>query len=80
MSSCSPRIYRKPLVHAEFLHVKPGKGAAFVRTKLKNYITGNLRRQDFQSRRERDPGSLGEEGLPIFSYPDGDEVTDALLS
>ncbi|XLR41918.1 hypothetical protein S83_026578, partial [Arachis hypogaea] len=25
----------------EFLHVKPGKGAAFVRTKLKNYVTGN---------------------------------------
>lgn len=24
----------------EFLHVKPGKGAAFVRTKLKNVITG----------------------------------------
>ena len=23
----------------EFLHVKPGKGAAFVRTKLKNVIT-----------------------------------------
>jgi elongation factor P len=25
---------------SEFLHVKPGKGAAFVRTKLKNVITG----------------------------------------
>ena len=24
----------------EFLHVKPGKGAAFVRTKLKNVTTG----------------------------------------
>lgn len=24
----------------EFLHVKPGKGAAFVRTKLKHQITG----------------------------------------
>ena len=24
----------------EFQHVKPGKGAAFVRTKLKNVITG----------------------------------------
>lgn len=27
-------------VVVEFLHVKPGKGAAFVRTKLKNAITG----------------------------------------
>jgi elongation factor P len=26
----------------EFLHVKPGKGAAFVRTKLKNVITGGV--------------------------------------
>lgn len=25
----------------EFLHVKPGKGSAFVRTKLKNVQTGN---------------------------------------
>ena len=24
----------------DFLHVKPGKGAAFVRTKLKNVMTG----------------------------------------
>ena len=27
----------------EFLHVKPGKGAAFVRTKLKNVETGKLK-------------------------------------
>ena len=26
----------------EFLHVKPGKGAAFVRTKLKNVESGNV--------------------------------------
>ena len=26
----------------EFQHVKPGKGAAFVRTKLKNVITGGV--------------------------------------
>ena len=26
----------------EFLHVKPGKGAAFVRTKLKNVTTGRV--------------------------------------
>lgn len=35
---------RMPVPHscpAEFLHVKPGKGAAFVRSKLKNFITNN---------------------------------------
>ena len=26
----------------EFQHVKPGKGAAFVRTKIKNVITGSV--------------------------------------
>ena len=26
----------------EFQHVKPGKGAAFVRTKVKNVITGSV--------------------------------------
>lgn len=26
----------------DFLHVKPGKGAAFVRTKLKNVMTGSV--------------------------------------
>lgn len=30
-----------PYKVVEFLHVKPGKGAAFVRSKLKNFLTGN---------------------------------------
>lgn len=30
-----------PCKITEFLHVKPGKGSAFVRTKYKNLITGN---------------------------------------
>ena len=34
----------------EFQHVKPGKGAAFVRTKMKNVITGTCdRRRVFSS-------------------------------
>ena len=31
----------------EFQHVKPGKGAAFVRTKLKNVITGAVLEKTF---------------------------------
>ena len=31
----------------EFLHVKPGKGAAFVRTKIKNIITGQVLERTF---------------------------------
>ena len=36
----------------EFQHVKPGKGAAFVRTKLKNVITGAVVETDFQPDRQ----------------------------
>lgn len=31
----------------EFLHVKPGKGAAFVRTKLRNVLNGGLKETTF---------------------------------
>ncbi|MFI3301081.1 MAG: elongation factor P [Candidatus Gastranaerophilales bacterium] len=33
----------------EFLHVKPGKGAAFVRSKLKNVITGQVVEKTFRA-------------------------------
>lgn len=32
----------------EFQHVKPGKGAAFVRTKIKNVITGSVVERTFR--------------------------------
>jgi translation elongation factor P/translation initiation factor 5A len=35
--------------YAEFLHVKPGKGAAFVRSKIKNLKTGNTVEKTFRS-------------------------------
>lgn len=36
-------------VGVEFLHVKPGKGAAFVRTKMRNYVTGNTVDKTFRA-------------------------------
>ncbi|MGE5559271.1 MAG: elongation factor P [Bacillota bacterium] len=33
----------------EFMHVKPGKGAAFVRTKLRNIRTGNMLEKTFNA-------------------------------
>jgi len=33
----------------EFLHVKPGKGGAFVRTKIKNLLTGQVKDLTFRS-------------------------------
>ena len=41
------------LVITEFLHVKPGKGPAFVRTKMKNVVTGRTIERTFNSGIER---------------------------
>ncbi|KAF6002411.1 hypothetical protein F1559_001758 [Cyanidiococcus yangmingshanensis] len=38
-----------PFKVIEHLHVKPGKGAAFVRTKLKNLLTGNSMERTFRA-------------------------------
>jgi len=37
----------KIYIVVDFLHVKPGKGAAFVRTKLKNIVTGQVIERTF---------------------------------
>jgi len=39
----------EPWLIVEFQHVKPGKGGAFVRTKLKNLITGRMLEETFRS-------------------------------
>ncbi|MBW1741309.1 MAG: elongation factor P [Deltaproteobacteria bacterium] len=39
----------KPFEIIDFLHVKPGKGGAFVRTKLKNMLNGRVLDQTFRS-------------------------------
>ena len=38
----------KPCMVVEFQHVKPGKGAAFVRTKLRNIISGGIVETSFR--------------------------------
>ena len=40
----------------EFQHVKPGKGAAFVRTKTKNVITGSVVETSYNRSEERRVG------------------------
>ena len=39
----------EPFLIVEFQHVKPGKGGAFVRTKLKSLLTGNVIDRTFRS-------------------------------
>jgi elongation factor P len=56
----------------EFLHVKPGKGAAFVRTKLKNVQTGNSVERTFRAG-ETVPQANLEKTTMQHTYKDGEE-------
>ncbi len=55
----------------EFQHVKPGKGAAFVRTKIKNIITGGVVEKTFRPT-EKMPKAHIERKDMEYSYNDGD--------
>ncbi|HPV01869.1 MAG TPA: elongation factor P [Clostridiales bacterium] len=55
----------------EFMHVKPGKGAAFVRTKLKNVITGATIERTF-SPTDKMPEAHIERRDMQYLYNDGD--------
>ncbi|MBD3335814.1 MAG: elongation factor P [Candidatus Eisenbacteria bacterium] len=55
----------------EFMHVKPGKGGAFVRTKLKNMVTGATVDKTFRAGEKVD--EVRVERLKVqFTYRDGD--------
>lgn len=56
----------------EFLHVKPGKGAAFVRTKLKNVQSGNVMERTFRAG-EVVPQANLEKRVMQHTYKEGDE-------
>ncbi len=55
----------------EFQHVKPGKGAAFVRTKLKNVISGGIIERTFRPT-EKFPQARIERVDMQYLYSDGD--------
>lgn len=56
----------------EFLHVKPGKGAAFVRSKLKNLITGNTVEKTWKAG-ESVMAAEVEKADAQYTYQDGEE-------
>jgi len=58
----------------EFLHVKPGKGAAFVRTKLKNIRNGAVKEQTFRAG-EKVPRARVENRKMQYLYNDGEMYT-----
>ena len=55
----------------EFQHVKPGKGAAFVRTKLKNVINGGVVERTFRPT-EKFPAARIDRVDMQYLYADGD--------
>ncbi len=55
----------------EFQHVKPGKGAAFVRTKMKNVITGGIVERSFNPT-EKFENAIIERKDMQYLYNDGD--------
>ena len=54
----------------EFQHVKPGKGAAFVRTKMRNVITGAMVETSFNPSAKFENAFVERKGME-YSYADG---------
>ena len=55
----------------EFQHVKPGKGAAFVRTKMKNVVTGAVTETSFNPTAKFEEAFVERKDM-AYSYNDGD--------
>ena len=55
----------------EFQHVKPGKGAAFVRTKMKNIINGGAVERTFRPQEKFEQARIERKDMQ-YLYQDGD--------
>lgn len=64
----------EPYYIVDFQHVKPGKGGAFVRTKLKSYLSRNLVERTFRSGERFEEPDLEEREMQ-FLYATGDDYT-----
>ena len=61
----------KVYVVVDFMHVKPGKGAAFVRTKLKNVVTGQVIELTFNPVTKFEKAQIERKQMQ-YLYNDGD--------
>jgi elongation factor P len=66
------KIDNDPYVIIEFNFVKPGKGQALYRTKLKNMINGNQFERTFRSVDNFEPADLREKKMQ-YLYKEGDK-------
>lgn len=64
-------IEGEPWVILEATHVKPGKGVAFVKTRMKNLLTGRVLERNFRSGDKVEKPDLLERPMQ-YSYPEGD--------
>ena len=62
----------EPFSIVDFLHVKPGKGGAFVRTTLKSLMTGNVIERTFRSGEKIDKPDLEEKTMQYLYENDGE--------
>lgn len=62
----------EPFAIVDFLHVKPGKGGAFVRTTLKSLISGNVIDRTFRSGEKIDKPDLEEKTMQFLYEADGE--------
>lgn len=60
----------EPFVIVDYQHVKPGKGGAFVRTKLKSLKSGNVLERTFRSGESLDEPDIDEKEMQ-FLYVQG---------
>jgi elongation factor P len=62
-------LEKEPLIIVDFQHVKPGKGGAFVRTKMKSLISGRVLEKTFRSGEKVDVPDLEEKNM-VYLYND----------
>ena len=65
-------INGEPFIIVECQHVKPGKGQAFVKTRIKSLVSGNVQDINFRSGDKVDEPNLEEKQMQ-FLYAEGDE-------
>lgn len=61
----------EPYMVIDFVHVKPGKGGAYVRTKMKNLLTGLMHEETFRSGEKFEDPGLEFKDMQ-YLYQDGD--------
>lgn len=63
----------QPYTVVEFQFVKPGKGQAFTRVKIKNLVSGNVLERTWRSGEKLEPADV-EEREATFSWDEGDQL------